>query len=369
MGYKEINKLFAESAGRCNFLECKKILYHEYEDKSFISLGELCHIIGESPSGPRGHPTLSEILAKDENNLILLCGKHHKIVDGKPEEYPVETMLKMKEDHLNWVKSRLDISKDTNWTLIIHSGNVNGTGLPFIDEELIFKDFINTYIIANIERIEVPEYLVESKNWIHYKEEQRIWWEKYQKQNKKPVKFVICSISFIPLVIHLGYLLHDTSSVEIHQFNRSKNTWNWQEDKKTKSKSIIFKFEKNIEEDTNIDKIALAICISKNIRDNDIFEVFNNDIKIIKIGVKKPSRNWLEYKEQLICFRKFFIDFIDNLDNSYPNLNEIHLFYSGPTPIAFILGSSINPNIHPKFILYNFYTKDKPKYQRVFNIE
>ena len=32
----------------------------------------------------------------------------------------------------------------------------------------------------------------------------------------------------------------------------------------------------------------------------------------------------------------FFKFSMERLDNVYPNLNEVHLFYSGPSPIAFI---------------------------------
>ena len=54
--------------------------------------------------------------------------------------------------------------------------------------------------------------------------------------------------------------------------------------------------------------------------------------------------------------------------NIYPDLTEIHLFLSGPTPVAFVIGSSINPNMHPKFILYNYHRKSKPKYTRVITL-
>ena len=65
MGYRDINKLFSESAGRCNFPGCKKMLFYEYKDKSFVSLGEICHIIGESPSGPRWQPKNTQILKNE----------------------------------------------------------------------------------------------------------------------------------------------------------------------------------------------------------------------------------------------------------------------------------------------------------------
>ena len=91
-------------------------------------------------------------------------------------------------------------------------------------------------------------------------------------------------------------------------------------------------------------------------------------MKIIKINVSKPDRTWLKYKEQLIDFQNKFIHLIDVLVQQFKSLKEIHLFYAGPTPIAFIIGSSLNPTIHPRFKLYNYFTKDSPKYSKAFVI-
>ena len=102
--------------------------------------------------------------------------------------------------------------------------------------------------------------------------------------------------------------------------------------------------------------------------DDDIYEVVGNIIKIIRINTSEPDRTWLKYKEQLIGFQKIYIKLIDTLVQQYKNLKEIHLFYAGPTPIAFIIGSSINPTIHPKFILYNYYARETPKYSKAFEI-
>lgn len=81
-----------------------------------------------------------------------------------------------------------------------------------------------------------------------------------------------------------------------------------------------------------------------------------------------PARSWLRYKEQLIAFQETFVKLIDELIGQYINLKRIHLFYAGPTPLAFKIGSSINPNMHPKFIIYNYHVKDSPKYSKIFEI-
>ena len=368
MKERDIHKLIAESGGICNIPECGEKLIFQYKDGNFVKLVELSHIIGDSPKGPRGHPTNSILMAQDPENIILLCVKHHKIVDNNERDYSVETLKQMKENHIKWVNERLNGLKEATWTLVIHSGNITGTGAPNLDSEIIFRDFYGTHIIAETEEIIINEFLTKTKNWLEYQKKQEEWWQNFKKQDNKPKKFLICSINFIPLIIQLGYLIHDTYTTDIYQYHREEKTWKWKTLDETEAKQEFFLIETYDTKDLNIQEIALSISISGIVNDDDIFEAAGNNIKIIKINVIEPYRTWLKYKEQLIDFQKKFINLIDALVQQYKNLKKILLFYAGPTPIAFIIGSSINPTIHPQFILYNYFTKENPKYSKALEV-
>lgn len=64
-------------------------------------VGEEAHIVARSPNGPRGG-----LLPPDEvdkvQNLILLCRNDHRMVDDQPDSYPVDRLIKIKEDHEKW---------------------------------------------------------------------------------------------------------------------------------------------------------------------------------------------------------------------------------------------------------------------------
>ncbi|TKJ25371.1 MAG: hypothetical protein CEE42_07825 [Promethearchaeota archaeon Loki_b31] len=368
MKERDVHKLIVESGGICNFPECREKFIFQYEDGTFVKLYEFAHIIGESPEGPRGHQTKSKLMAQDPENIILLCVKHHKIVDKNEREYPVEKLKKMKENHIQWVNERLEGLKEATWTLIIHSGNVTGTGVPNLDKELIYRDFYGSHIIAETEEIIIEEFLTETQNWLEYQQKQKEWWQNFKNRDEISKKFLICSINFIPLVIQLGYLIHDTFTADIYQYHREEDTWKWESLHGIKKEQDFYLIERFDNNDLNIQEIALSFSISGIVNDDDIFEVVGNAIKIIKIKVNEPNRTWLKYKEQIINFQKKYIQLIDAIVQQYKNLKKIHLFYAGPTPIAFIIGSSINPTIHPPFILYNYYAKDTPKYTKAFHI-
>lgn len=71
-----------------------------------VLLGEIAHIVAESPEGPRG----TDPISGDRNgyeNLILLCNSHHQLVDAQPHAYTVERLLAMRDAHEDWVRDRL----------------------------------------------------------------------------------------------------------------------------------------------------------------------------------------------------------------------------------------------------------------------
>ncbi|WP_407466312.1 hypothetical protein [Xanthomonas campestris] len=79
----------------------------ETDDASIV--GEACHIVAESPDGPRG---VSDLVDRNKySNLILLCNVHHKQIDDQPLHYKIEVLEGMKGDHEAWVKSTLNLDE------------------------------------------------------------------------------------------------------------------------------------------------------------------------------------------------------------------------------------------------------------------
>lgn len=100
--------LWGKSSNKCSFPGCKKELVmnaSETDDPSVI--GEEAHIVARKNNGPRGKSTLSSEERDKENNLILMCSIHHKLVDDQPLKYTVEVLHEFKKDHEKWINSNL----------------------------------------------------------------------------------------------------------------------------------------------------------------------------------------------------------------------------------------------------------------------
>jgi hypothetical protein len=59
----------------------------------------MAHIVASSRQGPRGRFPISPAALNSAENLILLCGEHHTIIDTRPRTYTVDVLLEMKRRH------------------------------------------------------------------------------------------------------------------------------------------------------------------------------------------------------------------------------------------------------------------------------
>ncbi|NIO67789.1 MAG: hypothetical protein GTN71_01675, partial [Anaerolineae bacterium] len=75
------------------------------DDESLV--GEACHIVAQSPTGPRGDPSLPPEQLDGYHNLILLCKVHHKLIDDEPDTHTVPRLRQMKAAHERWVRLSL----------------------------------------------------------------------------------------------------------------------------------------------------------------------------------------------------------------------------------------------------------------------
>ena len=93
-------RLLFGSASRCAFPNCLEPLVQRYGEIMTVS-AEIAHIRSEKPQGPRHAPGFENV--HEFANLLLLCPKHHKVVDDHPGDFPIELLEKWKEIQIRQV--------------------------------------------------------------------------------------------------------------------------------------------------------------------------------------------------------------------------------------------------------------------------
>jgi hypothetical protein len=93
-----VKTLFTYSRNICFFTGCEEQLT---DPKWKMVNAEVAHINGENPGSARYDPDQLDSDRQGFDNLMLLCPKHHKLVDKlRPDDYPVELLQRMKKRHL-----------------------------------------------------------------------------------------------------------------------------------------------------------------------------------------------------------------------------------------------------------------------------
>jgi len=105
-----VKTLFAYSRNICFFTGCEEQL----TDPSWRMVNaEVAHIKGESPGSARYDASQLDSDRQSFENLMLLCPKHHKLVDKlRPDDYPVDLLQRMKQRHLEHEAERGWLSEE-----------------------------------------------------------------------------------------------------------------------------------------------------------------------------------------------------------------------------------------------------------------
>jgi len=97
---------------------CRERLIYEEDDSGDSSLvGEVAHIVGEKKCAARGDDPLPLDNRNAPENLLLLCRKHHKIIDDLELEYTVQKLQAIRSEYLCWLDTCLAKAQPWKTTL------------------------------------------------------------------------------------------------------------------------------------------------------------------------------------------------------------------------------------------------------------
>ena len=103
------NTVWRESYGRCMFTGCGEKLDYDHISGTSGNYAYLAHNVASSELGARGIKVLSAQLSNNPSNVLLLCDKHHRLIDKvAASDYSASTLSAMKNDFNIVANSLLD---------------------------------------------------------------------------------------------------------------------------------------------------------------------------------------------------------------------------------------------------------------------
>jgi hypothetical protein len=345
--------LWGRAAGRCQFSGCRKLVSYHPGTNETVNLAEVAHIIGFSEDGPRGEKALSEKLAKDISNLMLLCGDCHKTIDTNKAAYPISLLKEMKLAHEHHIELVTGIMTEKQSHILLYGANV-GNHSSSISYEKAAAAMIPEMFPAS--RIPLSLGMVNSS----FKDSSENYWriERTQLQAKfdqlvKPqladgsIKHVsVFALAPQPLLMLLGFLLSDITPVEVYQLHREPQDWRWQEHPSG--------FEYIVEEPTSIKKHpALVLSLSATIVDERVKAVMGDDVSIWRVTIVNPNNDFLKSQLQLQLFRERIRPLLNRIKVRHGEKAIIHVFPAVPVAIAVEMGRIIMPKADLPFCVYD----------------
>ncbi|AVQ99801.1 hypothetical protein OBCHQ24_12540 [Oceanobacillus iheyensis] len=355
--------LWMASGGICSFEGCSKRLIQN-TNGSLTNVGIKAHIIGHAKNSAR-HEYMEEYeytqaQLEDVSNLMLMCYDHSKIIDDEKtrEQFPPDRLFAMKNKHEKWIASRSQEQKKKSIALI-HKR----LGAPLTDIEF---DGEAPYIL--IEAVEEQTEFIEftCDGWEEGKRKNEVLYEEFSARirEREANAVEIFPLSPIPLLAHMGFLLTDTVSLSIYQFDREREVW--VSDKPQENEKVEIKITK----DSNVNgkrELAVIVSVSGTVKVKDINETMDKPFDSLSFTINNPGLKRVLYREDVKFIQSIIKDEVEELIQQQ-DYNRIHLFLAVPAGLAIELGRGINPRMWGEVCLYQYDRRTSPRYQYALSL-
>lgn len=347
-------EVWGRAAGRCEFNGCNKPLYVHDITSDKCNIAELAHIIGDSLNGPRGDKEHSELLAKDPNNIMLMCHDCHKYIDKEGlENFPDEVLFAMKKKHEERVE-RLTSMKEDMQANVVTYGSIIGSQFPDLSYPQIQEALQPNYYPAQERCIDLGGNWPTATEWDEYwkREVENL---EYTCKNKilyyldrwEHKRIALFAFAPMPLLIKLGTLLNNKHEVEVYQKQRSGG-WKWLQEE------IHTNYIINRPEDTQSDPtlvLSLSFPIGERIKKN------HPEASIWEMTIEKPNTDYLRSKQQLYDFGRQVELLMDEIDKASKG-KPLHLFMSVPVACAIEFGRVWMQKANSPLYIYDYDKRD-----------
>lgn len=333
--------LWAKAGGRCEYRGCNRDLIGDLivgrQDGKF---GFVAHIVADTPDGPRGDPVLSQKLAKDLDNLMLLCAAHHKGVDlDYLADHPRAVLQEMKAQHEDRIAIVTGISEERASHVIRFAADI-GSRDALVSTRSIFMAMPPDRHPAEGRTIDIElvgcDYADhEAGYWQIQRENLRRLFSRKVKERIEQQEIRHLSVFALapqPLLIELGRLLGDIVPVSVHQRHREPATWRWQADQP----AINFLTADYI--DAPRSTVALKLALSATVTDDRIHAVLGHDVAIWSLTADRPHNDIMRRPEDLAEFKRQLRRLLDRIKAAHGEDAEINVFPALPNSAAVEVG-------------------------------
>jgi len=358
-------KLWTLAAGRCEFLGCNKFLLRDDLTLSEGNYSNIAHIIAWTPAGPRGDKTLSQKLARDISNLMLVCQKHAKLIDDQEQRYPVQLLRIYKEKHETRIRIQTDIQQERKTTVLRFQSNIRGRKV-----EIPIADVYEALIAENRYPADERGILIDLTNFDYSTGES--FWDAASRQTttviqrelstghstSKPNHLSLFALAPIPLLVHLGFSIGNVIPADIYlRTRKSGGRWSLCDHGSNANPVQLTVRRNNIESDSKT--VILSVSLSGTTPSAVMATLIGGSNPFYEITTANPNVDILSSQADIEEFRKAYRDLLTEIRERHGKAIEIHLFAAVPSPVAIICGRELIHGVDPPLVVYEHRNQDQ----------
>ncbi len=352
------NRLWIAAAGRCEFKGCGKPVGVDFLTGRNANVGELAHIVSDSPTAARGDAARSKELARDEANLMLTCFDCHKRIDvlEDVEDYPETLLLRWKQEHEARVHAIYNAEAGIVSQPIIMALPI-GAHLPSINQRQVQAAILknsdytvhprhDAIVLSQLDlemRDDDPEY------WLTAERALNRWYERVLEprfSGASPIEHVsVAAFAPIPMAMKLGALLGDKRPALVMDLPSAN--WLWRKDETSKQPAddwFVFDVPATLPK-----KVFVAVDISNVARD---FEAEVAGATVVRFSAVSPKRELIGSQANLEGFKRRFNEFLLLLNRA--GASELDLLPVTSLSTSVEIGRILLPKIFTRVTVWEY---------------
>lgn len=348
--------LWARAAGRCQYRGCNTDLVGDLiagrQDGIF---GFIAHIVADVEGGPRGDPVRSPQLACNLGNLMLMCARHHKLIDlDAVAEHPESVLLAMKAEHEARIALVASIDEERA-SHVIRFGASIGDNEALVSTQAIFtampperhpasSQTLDIEMIGCAFRDDEPAYWAIQRENLKRQFEAKV---RGRVERQEIRHLSVFALAPQPLLIELGRLLCDIVPARVHQRHREPASWSWAPD------GPAMTFRVTAPERQRSGQVALKLGVSATIVDARLEAVLGCDTAIWSLCADDPHNDILRRPEDQSKFRQDLRRLYNRIKVQHGEGTLLHVFPALPASLAVEVGRVWMPKSDMPLRLYD----------------
>lgn len=358
ISWPEQRKLWVLAGGRCAL--CNKYLLEDDYTHSPINLAEMAHNVGKGGAkSPRSDDKLEVSERNKAENLLLMCGDHHKQIDTKEfrERYPVSVLKALKQKHEARIRLLTDITEDQSTLIfrVIAKVRNNVFAVPTRVAQAAVSLATGKYAKPiTLERdIEVSLVDIPNEGTTGYFDQAR---QKIDETfasldrilQEHHISLFACGR--VPILVYLGWKIGNKTQLDIYDHFRDGIGWQWPGEVETVSYEA--KYDPALTFQSH--RAVLTVEVSGTIPQSDVDSLAKGDPVIgLCVSGRTPEPGLLRSPADLQVFGQTLRSLVAELEVRSPGLKELHLLSATPISASIELGRHWMSGRHPKVVLYD----------------